>query len=126
MEAIDHRRLNDRRRSSVAARASAIKPLLITGLGRDLSGIPIGRREEDIEIRKVPALPTGGTLVPNRPTVILLDKALLQSIGAHRERLEEAAKSAALVGIGEPGEFEPSDRFPTDLLTGFIPGTASP
>jgi HD-GYP domain-containing protein (c-di-GMP phosphodiesterase class II) len=125
VEAIDHRRSNGRRRSTVAARASLAKPLLITGLGRDLSGIPIGRRDEDIEIRRVPALPTTGTLVPNRPTVILLDKALLQSIGAHRERLEEAAESAALIGIGEPGEFEPSDRFPTDLLSGFIPGSAS-
>ena len=126
MEAIDHRRSNDRRRSSVAARSTPVKPLLITGLGRDLSNLVIGRRGEDIEVRRVPALPTGGTLVPNRPTVILLDRALLQTIGAHRERLEEAAKSAALIGIGEPGEYEPSALFPSELLTGFIPGSASP
>ena len=125
MEALDLRRSNDRRRSSVA-RGTPVKPLLITALGRDLSSIAMGRAEEDIEVRRVPALPTGGTLVPNRPTVILLDKALMQTIGAHRERLEEAAKSAALIGMGEPGEYEPSERFPTDLLTGFIPGSASP
>ena len=125
MDALDHRRSTDRRRTSVASRSTVVKPLLITGLGRDIAAVALGRREEDIEIRRVPALPTSGTLIPNRPTVILLDRDLLQTVGANRERLEEAARTAAMVGIGEPGECEPSDLFPTDLLTGFIPGSAS-
>ena len=34
-----------------------VKPLLITALGRTISPAPLGRREDDVEVRRVPVLP---------------------------------------------------------------------
>jgi HD-GYP domain-containing protein (c-di-GMP phosphodiesterase class II) len=103
-----------------------LKPLLISPLGRALDGVPIGRREEDIELRRVPALPVASALDSERPTVILLDRGLLDSVGGDRERVAEIARIAAIVGAGDDGEGEPPADFPTELLTAFIPAGASP
>jgi HD-GYP domain-containing protein (c-di-GMP phosphodiesterase class II) len=103
-----------------------VKPLLIASIGRALSGAPLGRREDDIEVRRVPALPTAGSLDPARPTVIALDRGLLQSVGGDRESLESVARLVALVGVGDPDDKEPPRDFPLDLLTSFVPGLAAP
>ncbi len=103
-----------------------MKPLLIAAAGRAISGAPFGRREDDVEVRRVPSLPTAGTLDPKRPTVIILDRALIASAGENAEWLRELAKCAALVAMGEPGEDEPSEEFPTDLLSGYLPSDAAP
>ena len=102
----------------------SVKPLLIACIGRALSASPLGRRDDDIEVRRVPVLPRPGALDPSRPTVVLLDRSLLASTGDERRVLDELAAVAALVGWGEPGEEAPSDAFPGDLLTSFIPGVA--
>ncbi len=99
-----------------------MKPLLITAVGRTITSAPLGRREDDIEVRRVPVLPTPGALDPERPTVILLDRTLLHSIGDDRQQLVSLAGLAALVGHGEPGEDEPPAHFPADLLTSYVPG----
>ena len=104
----------------------AVKPLLIACIGRALTSAPLGRREDDVEVRRVPVLPRAGGLDPLRPTVVLLDRTLLASTGDERRVLDELAAIAALVGWGDPGEDAPSSDFPGDLLTGFIPGSASP
>src|ERR1043166_2470585 len=96
-----------------------MRPLLITALGRTISAAPLGRREDDIEVRRVPALPTAASLDRERPTVIALDRALIASSGAEHAALAELAARAALVGIGDPGELEPGPDFPHDLLTGY-------
>ncbi|HKG93558.1 MAG TPA: HD domain-containing phosphohydrolase [Gemmatimonadaceae bacterium] len=101
-----------------------MKPLLIASAGRSLGNAPLGRRGDDVEVRRVPVFPTPRALDGSRPTVILLDRIMLQSIGGMRERIEEAAKCAALVGYGAPGEVEPPADFPADLLTSFVPGDA--
>jgi hypothetical protein len=101
-----------------------LKPLLIASQGRSLGSAPLGRREDDVEVRRVPVFPTSRTLDAARPTVILLDRALLQSIGGLRERLEEVSKCAVLVGYGSTGEAEPPPEFPTELLTSWVPGDA--
>jgi HD-GYP domain-containing protein (c-di-GMP phosphodiesterase class II) len=100
------------------------KPLLIAAVGRTISSAPLGRREDDVELRRVPALPTAASLDPERPTVIVLDRALIASAGDDVERLRELAKRAALVGLGDPGEAEPPSSFPLDLLTSYIPSDA--
>lgn len=100
-----------------------MKPLLITAIGRTISSAPLGRREHDIEVRRVPVLPTAATLDAARPTVIVLDRALMSS-AADDSRLAELAQGAALVGLGEPGEGEPPPDFPLDLLTGYLPADA--
>ena len=102
-----------------------MKPLLLTALGRTISMVPLGRREDDVEVRRILALPTARTIDLERPTVIVLDRALLASAGGDGERLRELAAVAALVGIGEPGELEPGIDFPVDLLTSFIVGDAA-
>ena len=102
-----------------------MKPLLIAAAGRALTSAPLGRREDDIEVRRVPAFPTTSALDPERPTVILLDRTLLHSIGDDRSRLADVAKVAALVGYGDPDDREPTEDFPADLLTSYIPGDAA-
>ena len=103
-----------------------MKPLLIAGVGRALPGLAFGRREEDLEVRRVPVFPTAGAIDPLRPTVILLDRRLLQSVGDDHVRFADMAAIAALVGIGDPEDDEPPSCFPVDLLTSFIPCTARP
>jgi HD-GYP domain-containing protein (c-di-GMP phosphodiesterase class II) len=100
-----------------------VKPLLITAIGRTISSAPLGRREHDIEVRRVPVLPASATLDATRPTVIVLDRSLMNST-AGDSRLAELAQGAALVGLGEPGETEPPADFPLDLLTGYLPSDA--
>lgn len=104
----------------------SVRPLLIACIGRALSASPLGRRDDDVEVRRVPVLPRPGALDPGRPTVVLLDRSLLASTGDERRVLDELAAVAALVGWGELGEEAPSNAFPADLLTSFIPGVASP
>ena len=97
-----------------------MKPLLIAAVGRTISPAPLGRREDDIELRRVPALPAASSIDGTRPTVVVLDRALLASAG-DPDRVRELARRAALVGMGDPGEVEPSTTFPLDLLTGYVP-----
>ncbi len=100
-----------------------MKPLLITALGRTISSAPLGRREDDVEVRRVPVLPTAATLDRSRPTVILLDRGLLGTAD-DTERLGALAQLAAIVGLGNAGELEPSPDFPLELLTGYVAGDA--
>ena len=102
-----------------------MKPLLLTALGRTISAAPLGRRGDDVEVRRVPTLPTARALDLDRPTVIMLDRALIGSAGEATERLEELASLVALVGIGEAGESEPPGGMPVELLCGYLPGDAS-
>jgi HD-GYP domain-containing protein (c-di-GMP phosphodiesterase class II) len=103
-----------------------VKPLLLVAFGRTISAAPLGRREDDIEVRRIPALPTAASLAEEgRPIVIALDRALLQSVAGVRETVEELAAIAALVGIGYAGETEPGEDFPSDLLTSFVAGDAA-
>ena len=93
-------------------------------MGRAIGSAPLGRRSDDVEVRRVPTLPTAQAIDPTRPTVILLDRALLRSAGGDRGRLTELASVAALVGLGDHGETEPPSDFPTDLLTSYLAADA--
>ncbi len=78
-----------------------------------------------MEVRRIPALPTPESLAAERrPTVIALDRTLLQPLAGARESVEKLAAVAAIVGIGNAGETEPTEDFPGDLLTSFIAGDA--
>ena len=103
-----------------------MKPLLIMAGGRTVSTAPLGRREDDVEVRRVPALPAASSLDTQRPTVVVLDRLLLGTVGDDTTRLRELARRAAIVAVGEPGEAEPSPSFPLDLLTGYVAGDAPP
>jgi HD-GYP domain-containing protein (c-di-GMP phosphodiesterase class II) len=102
-----------------------VKPLLLVASGRTISATPLGRREDEVEVRRIPALPTPESLASERrPTVIALDRALLQSVAGAHESVGKLAEVAAIVGIGYAGEHEPNADFPADLLTSFIAGDA--
>ncbi len=102
-----------------------MKPLILTAIGRTISTAPLGRRGDDVEVRRIPALPTARAIDLDRPTVIVLDRALLGSAGGDDERLRELAGVVSLIGIGDADEFDPRDDFPVDLLTGYIAGNAT-
>ena len=100
------------------------RPLLILATGRTVSSAPLGRREDDIEVRRVPVLPTAASLDAQRATVIVLDRALLAGVGDDATRLRELSNRAALVAIGDAGEAEPPQSFPLDCLSGYVAGDA--
>ncbi len=102
-----------------------MKPLLIAPAGRSLGAAPLGRRGGDLEVRRVPVLPTAGALDTERATVVVVDRALIKSLGGDEERLTDLAKVVALVAWCDPGEQEPCEEFPLELFTGFITGDAS-
>ena len=102
-----------------------MKPLLLTAVGRTISTAPLGRRGDDVEVRRIPILPTARSIDVDRPTVIALDQALIASVGADPTRIQELALMVALVGLGEVGEQEPPPGFPVEAVTCWIPGDAS-
>ena len=93
-----------------SAKRDVVKPLLIAAVGRTFSSAPFGRREDDVELRRVPVLPNAASLDPSRATVIVLDRALLAGAG-DTDRLRALASRAAIVGFGDAGEAEPPDDF---------------
>jgi HD-GYP domain-containing protein (c-di-GMP phosphodiesterase class II) len=103
-----------------------VKPLLIAALGRAIPHLPSGRLGDDLEIRRVPSFPAASALDISRPTVVLIDRALLQSLDGDLRPVRDLAERAALVGVGDPGDQEPPPEFPIDLFSGFLPGGAAP
>jgi HD-GYP domain-containing protein (c-di-GMP phosphodiesterase class II) len=101
-----------------------VKPLILLAHGRVVGTAPLGRLNDDVELRRVLGLPRAAALDPERPTVILLDRTLLAGAGAGREQLQELARAAAIVGLGNPGEGEPAPELSPDLLTSYLPGDA--
>ncbi len=110
---------------SLLANQQRMKPLLLTAVGRTISTAPLGRRGDDVEVRRILVLPTAKAIDPERPTVIAFDRALLLSVGDDPARIQELATVAALVGLGERGEAEPPIGFPVESLTSWLPGDAA-
>jgi HD-GYP domain-containing protein (c-di-GMP phosphodiesterase class II) len=102
------------------------KPLLIVSVGRAFPDAPFGRRDGDVELRRVPAFPTPADLDATRPTVILVDRAMLATVGADHGRLTRIAELGALVGLGDAGENAVPADFPAELLTSYLPSDAPP
>jgi len=104
-----------------------MKPLLLTAIENPLWGAPLVRRGDDVEVRRIPALPTPRAIDLERPTVLALDRTLIASAGEEAAaQLRALSGVIAIVGVGGPGDVEPGDTFPIDVLTSFIPGGASP
>src|ERR1017187_1431933 len=92
-----------------------MKPLILTSHGRAIPALDALAARDDGEVKRVPLLPALSSLDSERPTVVLLDRALVQSAGDERSSLAQLADQAAIVGLGEPGETEPSDALPSAL-----------
>jgi HD-GYP domain-containing protein (c-di-GMP phosphodiesterase class II) len=102
-----------------------LKPLLIAALGRAIPHLPAGRSGDDLEIRRVPSFPAATALDASRPTVVLVDRALLHALNGDYRGMRDLAERAALVGVGDPDEVEPPAHFPAEVLSGFLPGNAT-
>ncbi|HJU90599.1 MAG TPA: HD domain-containing phosphohydrolase [Gemmatimonadaceae bacterium] len=97
-----------------------MKPLLIASVGRAFPDAPFGRRDGDIEVQRLLAFPEAVALDPTRPTVVLLDRFMLFTVGDDQDRLQSVAEVAALIGVGDETEAELPADFPAHLLTGYI------
>ncbi len=102
-----------------------MRPLLIVGTTSGDADLTYGRRREDIEVARVPALPAPGAIDRDRPTVIVVDTVLLATVHDPERRLAELARTCAIVGRGQAWEQEPSVGLPASLFTAFVPGGAS-
>jgi HD-GYP domain-containing protein (c-di-GMP phosphodiesterase class II) len=102
-----------------------VQPLVLTSVGRAIPALD----GLAVEVRRVPLLPAVATLDPERPTVVWLDRALADSVGDDRHGIEALAAVAALVGVGGPGEAEPSAALATlaaEHLTSYVAADAPP
>jgi HD-GYP domain-containing protein (c-di-GMP phosphodiesterase class II) len=97
-----------------------MKPLILASLGRAVPALDALASRGDVEIKRVPLLPAAATLEHERATVVLLDRALVHGAGDDQELFGQLAAHAAIVGVGESGEAEPPDFFPTELLSGYF------
>jgi HD-GYP domain-containing protein (c-di-GMP phosphodiesterase class II) len=102
--------------------APRIRPVLITSAQRTIPSLPLTRREDDLEVRKVPALPPINSIDPDRPTVVVIDDALL--MGVDEPMIEQLATRAALVGIADNAEALLEEGWVHHYLIGCIPADA--
>src|SRR5262249_20757153 len=84
-----------------------LKPLLIV-VGQGLIDLP----GDDIEVRRVRAIPAAAALEPGRPTVVLVDAQVWGDLAS----LVALTDSAAIIARGTPDD----EGAPTDLLAGYI------
>lgn len=99
-----------------------MNPLVITPHGRAIPALD----GLAVEVRRVPLLPATATIDTDRPTVVVLDRALVESAGDDRSAIEALGSVAALVGVGEPGAVEPDESIAAEFLTSFIAADAAP
>ncbi len=98
-----------------------MKPLIIASVGRAMAALD----GLAVEIRHERALPPASALDPERPTVVLLDRAFAAG-AAGPKALAALADVAALVGVGDADAHDPPAELAPDLLTSFIAADATP
>lgn len=102
-----------------------MRPLILAPAGRTLAPFPTLGAGEALDVRRVDAVPAAATLDPERPTVVLVDARLAAGSGGPAA-LGALAAHAAFVGVGEPGETEPSEALRAVALTSWLPADAAP
>jgi HD-GYP domain-containing protein (c-di-GMP phosphodiesterase class II) len=102
--------------------APRVRPVLITSAQRTIPSLPLTRREDDLELRRVPALPPLSSIDPDRPTVVVIDDAML--MGVDEAMVEQLSKRAALVGIADNSEALLEESWAHHYLIGCIPADA--
>src|SRR4051812_36627286 len=102
--------------------APRARPVLITSAQRTIPSLPLTRREDDLELRRVPALPPINSIDPDRPTVVVVDDALL--MGVDETMIEQLSRLAALVGIADNSETMLEEDWAHRYLIGCIPADA--
>ena len=99
-------------------------PLLLLPSGRDDLLSLVARAMTAVEVRPLEELPAPGFLDPERPTVLLADRALLQRTRG-LPSLSELSEAMAIIAFGDPGDLEPAPCFASDALCGFLPERTS-
>jgi HD-GYP domain-containing protein (c-di-GMP phosphodiesterase class II) len=97
-------------------------PLLFAPLGRAIPALDRLIASGGVDVVRIARCPVAATLDAERPTVVLLDRAM--AAGAD---LEAIAAHAAVIALGESGERDPDAWIPPALLSGWIaaePGDA--
>jgi HD-GYP domain-containing protein (c-di-GMP phosphodiesterase class II) len=105
---------------------TTLTPLVLAAASSRLPGQPwfVDPADVPYELRRIDAIPSPDGIERDRPTMLLIDRALLDSAGATAaERLRALVRLVALVGVGDETNDEPR---PADLLTTFIPYGARP
>ena len=97
-----------------------MKPLLLASLGRALPALDALLSRDEVEVVRAVTLPEPQSLDAERPTVVLLDRALVLAAPGGDGALARLAERAEIIGIGEAGESEPGAEQPVALLSGFI------
>jgi HD-GYP domain-containing protein (c-di-GMP phosphodiesterase class II) len=101
-------------------------PLVLAATASRLPDTPwfVDPADVPYELRRVATIPPPEAIERDRPTILLVDQALLSAAGdAAAERLRALVRVVALVGVASETQSEPQ---PPDLLTTFIPHAASP
>jgi hypothetical protein len=94
-------------------------PLLFAPLGRAIPALDRLIASGGVDVVRVANCPAPANLDAERPTIVLLDRAM--AAGAD---LEAIAAHAAVIALGDAGESEPDTWIPLALLSGWI--SASP
>ena len=98
--------------------------LLLLPEGRALAALPTPPSDGSVEVRRIAVLPTAAEWDGERPTVCFMDAALARSVDP--AAIQALAQTAALVGVGEPGEREPADPLTALPLSGWLAADAPP
>lgn len=101
-----------------------MKPLVIAPSGRVFTSFPALGSESGLEVKRVQHTPALAELDIERPTVIIVDAQMVSQ--GQRAAYGEIAPYVAFIGVGEPGEVEPSDTLLSVALTSWLAADASP
>ena len=101
-----------------------MKPLIITSAEQRARIAELLGRDADVECIVAAEFPAAASLDGDRPTVVVLDRALART--AAPDRVAAVAELAAVVGLGAGGDAEPPAEWPAASLCGFVPGGATP
>jgi HD-GYP domain-containing protein (c-di-GMP phosphodiesterase class II) len=102
-----------------------VQPLILAPEGRALAPFPTLTSGGGVEVRRIAVLPDVTMLEHDRPIVILLDGTLMARV-AGPQVFAALAERAALVGLGAPGESEPTGAMADAPLAGWVPAGAPP
>ena len=80
-----------------------MKPLVIASTGRAIAALDAltnASQGDRVEVRRVPLLPAPHSLDGERPTVVLADRTLFESVGEDPSVIARLSEQAAIIAIG--------------------------
>ncbi len=101
-----------------------MQPVIYAPAGRAIPAFPSLGVGDAFDVRRVARLPDEEGIDHERPTVVLLDAALLAASGGPGA-VAALAPSVAFVGLGDAGEREPADALKAVALSSWLPTDAS-